>query len=247
MLLREWSHPQMQHAPCDHLMADLHHSCWGRPGGPDDRLCSATDAQDAPGVHPWCSTVLSLGAKWCIGRPHCPTGRRAVGPASSSFVACMREAELLEWEATELCAAAARKDAEAASKRLVVLNSFSVALSGTPTHQLRELIRVWKETWQVGPHLSVASGAASTSTMPACTVPVPSVVPAPIIATTAPNILGTVVSILDTRLGDSLGDLSDVNWAGIRETIAQSHITNSPAATSTIAALAAPMDVDDTV
>ncbi len=170
-----------------------------------------------------------------------------MGPASSSFVACMREAELLEWEAVELRAAAAWKDAEAASKRLVVLNSFSVALSGTPAHQLQELIRIWKDVWWVGPHPSVTPGVASTSTTPARTVPVPSVVPAPIIATMAPNVLGTVVSIPDMGLSDSLGDLSDVNWAGIGETIAQSHIMNSPAATSTISVLAAPIYVDDAI
>ncbi len=47
-------------------------------------------------------------------------------------------------------------------------------------------------------------------------------------------------------LSDSLGDLSDVNWAGIGETIAQSRITDSPAATSVIVAPTVPMDVDDT-
>ncbi len=188
-----------------------------------------------------------LGQSGVLGDLVAQLGEEAVGPTSSSFVAHMREAELLEWEAVELHAAAARKDAEAASKRLAALNSFSVVLSGMPAHQLQELIHVWKDAWRVGPRLSVASGAASTSTMPACTVPVPSVVPAPIIATTAPNILGTVMSIPDMGLGDSLGDLSDVNWAGIGETIAQSHITNSPAATSTILALAAPMNVDDTI
>ncbi len=107
-----------------------------------------------------------------------------MGPASSSFVARMREAELLEQEAAELRAAAAWKDAEAASKRLAALDSFHVALSGTPAHQLRELIRVWKDAWQVGPHLSVASGAASTATTPARTAPVPSIVPAPIFTMT---------------------------------------------------------------
>ncbi len=170
-----------------------------------------------------------------------------MGPASSSFVARMREAELLEREAAELHAAVAQKDAEATSKRLAALDSFHVALSGTPAHQLRELIRVWKDAWQVGPRPSVASGAASTATMPTRTTPVPSVVPAPIIAMMAPNVLGTIVSILDMRLSDSLGDLSDVNWAGIGETIAQSRITDSPAATSTISALAAPMDIDDAI
>ncbi len=170
-----------------------------------------------------------------------------MGPASHSFMAHMRKAELLEWEAAELRAAAAQKDAEAASKRLAALDSFHITLSGTPTHQLRELICVWKDAWQVGPCPSVASGAASTSTMPARTAPMPSAVPAPIITTTVPNISGTIVSIPDMRLSDSLGDLSDVNWAGIGETIAQSHIPNSPAATSTILALAAPMDLDDAV
>ncbi len=82
---------------------------------------------------------------------------------------------------------------------------------------------------------------------PTRTAPMPSIVPAPIIATTAPNVLGMVVSIPDTGLSDSLGNLSDVNWAGIRETIAQSHITNSPAATSTISVLMAPMDADDAI
>ncbi len=56
-----------------------------------------------------------------------------------------------------------------------------------------------------------------------------------------------IMSIPDTGLSDSLGDLSDVNWAGIRETIAQSGIMASPAATSTISALAMPMDMDDAV
>ncbi len=156
----------------------------------------------------------------------------------------MHEAELLEREAAELRAAAAWKDAEATSKQLAALDSFNVTLSGTPTHQLRELIRVWKDAWQVGLHPSVASGAASTSTMPAHTAHMPSVVPAPIIVTTAPNVLGMIMSIPDTGLSDSLGDLSNVSWAGIGETIAQSRITNSPAATSTIAAPAVPMDVD---
>ncbi len=188
-----------------------------------------------------------LGQSGALGDLVAQPGEEAVGPASHSFVARMCEAELLECEAAELRAAVARKDAEAASKRLAVLDSFYIALSGTPTHQLRELIRVWKDAWQVGLHPSVASGAASTSTMPARTAPVPSAVPAPIIMTTAPNVLGTIVSILDMRLSDSLGDLSDVNWAGIRETIAQSHITNSPAATSTISVLMVPMDLDDAV
>ena len=186
-----------------------------------------------------------LGQSGALGNLVAQPGEEAVGPASHSFVAHMREAELLECEAAELRTAAARKDAEAASKWLVALDSFHVALSGTPTHQLRGLIRVWKDAWRVGLRPSVASGVASTSTMPARTAPVPSAVPAPIITMTAPNVLGMIVSIPDTRLSDSLGDLSDVNWAGIRETIAQSHITDSPAATSTISALAAPMDLDD--
>ncbi len=188
-----------------------------------------------------------LGQSGALGNLVAQLGEEAVGPASSSFEACMHEAELLEWEAAELRAAAARKDVEATSKRLVALSSFSVALSGTPAHQLWELICIWKDTWRVGPHPSVASGAASTSTTPACTVPVPSVVPAPIITTTAPNVSGMVVSIPDMGLSDSLGNLSDVNWAGIGETIAQSNITNSPAATTTISVLAAPMDVDDAI
>ena len=71
--------------------------------------------------------------------------------------------------------------------------------------------------------------------------------PAPIITTMEPNISGTIVFIPDMRLSDSLGDLSDVNWAGIGETIAQSRITDSPAATSTISVLAATMDVDDAI
>ena len=162
-------------------------------------------------------------------------------------MARMRKAELLEWEAAELRAAAVRKDVEAASKQLVALDSFHVALSGTPAHQLRELICIWKDAWRVGPRPSVASGAASTATTPARTAPMPSAVPAPIIATTAPNISGTIMSIPDMGLSDSLGDLSDVNWAGIGETIAQSHIANSPAATSTISVLAAPMDIDDAI
>ena len=182
-----------------------------------------------------------LGQSGALGDLVAQPGEEAVGPASSSFVACMCEAELLEREAVELRTAVARKDAEAASKRLAAQNSFSIALSGTPAHQLRELICIWKDAWRVGSHPSVASGAASTSTTPTCTVPAPSIAPAPIIATTAPNVLGMVMFIPDTGLGDSLGDLSDVNWAGIGETIAQSHITNSPAATSTISA----MDMDD--
>ncbi len=188
-----------------------------------------------------------LGQSGPLGDLIAQPGEEAVGPTSSSFVARMREAELLEREATELHAAVARKDAEAASKQLVVLDSFHVALSGTPVHQLRELIRIWKDAWRVGPCPSVASGAASTATTPARTAPMPSAVPAPIIATTAPNVSGTIMSIPDTRLNDSLGDLSDVNWAGIGETIAQSHIMDSPAATSTISALAAPMDIDDAI
>ncbi len=188
-----------------------------------------------------------LGQSGALGHLIAQPGEEAVGPASRSFVACMREAELLEWEAAELCAAAARKDAEAASKRLAALDSLNVALSSTPAHQLRELIHVWKDVWQVGPRPSVASGLASTSTMPACTTPVPSIVPAPIIVTTAPNILGMIMSIPDMGLGDSLGNLSDVNWAGIGETIAQSHITNSPAATSIIMVPTVPMDMDDAV
>ncbi len=247
MLLREWSHPQAQHAPCDLLMANLHHTHWRCPGGPDDRLCAATHAQDASGAHSRCSTVLPSGAKWCVGRSRHPTRRGSSGPASSSFVARMREAELLEWEAAELRTAAVRKDAEAASKQLAALDSFHVALSGTPAHQLRELIHVWKDAWWVGLRPSVTSGVASTATTPARTTPMPSTVPAPIIATMAPNVLGMIVSILDTGLSDSLGDLSNVNWAGIGETIAQSHIANSPAATSTISALAVPMDIDDAI
>ncbi len=188
-----------------------------------------------------------LGQSGALGDLVAQPGEEAVGPASSSFMARMHEAELLEREAAELRAAAAQKDAEAASKWLAVLDSFHIALSGTPAHQLRELIRIWKDAWRVGPCPSVASGAASTATTPARTAPVPSTVPAPIIATTAPNISGTIVSIPDTGLSDSLDDLSDVNWAGIGETIAQSHITNSPAATSTISALAAPMDIDDAI
>ncbi len=188
-----------------------------------------------------------LGQSGALGDLVAQSEEESVGPTSSSFVARMREAELLEQEAAELCTAVAQKDAEAASKRLVALDSFHVALSGTPAHQLRELIHVWKDVWRVGPHPSVASGAASTATTPACTTPVPSAVPAPIIAMTAPNISGMIVSIPDMRLSDSLGDLSDVNWAGIGETIAQSHITDSPAATSTISALAVPMDIDDTI
>ena len=188
-----------------------------------------------------------LGQSGALGNLVAQPGEEAVGPTSSSFVARMREAELLEWEAAELCTAVVWKDAETTSKWLAALNSFSIALSGTPMHQLRELIRIWKDAWRVGPHPSVASGVASTSTTPARTAPVPSVVPAPIIAMTAPNVLGTVMSIPDMGLSDSLGDLSDVNWAGIGETIAQSHITNSPAATSTISALVAPMDMDDAV
>ena len=146
-----------------------------------------------------------------------------------------------------LRAAAAWKNVEAASKQLAVLDSFHVALSGIPAHQLRELIRIWKDAWRVGPRPSVASGVASTATTPARTAPMPSVVPAPIITTMAPNVSGTIVSIPDTRLSDSLGNLSDVNWAGIGETIAQSRITDSPAATSTISVLAATMDVDDAI
>ncbi len=188
-----------------------------------------------------------LGKSGVLGDLVAQPGEEAAGPASSSFVGRMREAELLEWEAAELRAAAARKDAEAASKQLVALDSFHVALSGTPAHQLRGLICVWKDAWRVGPHPSVASGAASTAMMSARTAPVPSIVPAPIITMTAPNISGTIVSIPDTRLSDSLGDLSDVNWAGIEETIAQSRITDSPAATPTISALAAPMDIDDAI
>ncbi len=201
---------------------------------PQERIC---------GAQQYCR----LGQSGALGDLVAQLGEEAVGPASSSFAASMRKAELLEWEAVELCAAAARKDAEAASNWLAALSSFSVALSGTPTHQLRELICVWKDAWRVGPCPSVTSGVASTSTTPAHTVPMPSIVPAPIITTTAPIILGMVMSIPDMGLSDSLGDLSDVNWAGIGETIAQSHITNSPAATSTILVLVAPMDVGDTI
>ncbi len=201
---------------------------------PQERIC---------GAQQYCR----LGQSGALGDLVAQPGEEAVGPASRSFMARMCEAELLEWEAAELHAAAAQKDAEAASKRLVALDSFHVALSGTPAHQLQELIRVWKDVWWVGPHLSVTSRAASTPMTPACTAPMPSVVPAPIITMMASNVLGTIVSIPDTRLSDSLGDLSDVNWAGIGETIAQSHITNSPAATSTISALAAPMDLDNAI
>ncbi len=188
-----------------------------------------------------------LGQSGALGDLVAQPREEEVGPASRSFVARMREAERLEQEAAELCTAAARKDAEAASKRLMALDNFHVALSGTPAHQLQELIRVWKDVWQVGPRPSVTCGAASTSTTPARPTPVPSVIPAPIITMTAPNVSGTIVSIPDTGLSDSLGDLSDVNWAGIRETIAQSGITASPAATSTISVLATPMDLDDAV
>ncbi len=83
-----------------------------------------------------------LGQSGVLGDLVAQPGEEAVGPTSSSFVACMREAELLEREAVELHAAAARKDAEVASKWLAALNSFSIALSGTPAHQLRELICV---------------------------------------------------------------------------------------------------------
>ena len=189
----------------------------------------------------------------CLGQSHAlgdlvaQPGEEAVGPASRSFVARMRKAERLEQEAAELRAAAARKDAEAASKRLTALDSFHVVLSGTPTHQLWELIRIWKDAWRVGPCPSVTSGAASTSMTPTRTAPMPSAIPAPIIAMMAPNVSGTIVSNPDMGLSDSLGDLSDVNWAGIRETIAQSGTTASPAAMSTISALAMPMDLDDTV
>ncbi len=172
-------------------------------------------------------------------------GEEAVGPASVNFMACMREAELLEWEAAELHTAAVQKDAEAASKWLTVLNSFHVTLSGTPTHQLRKLICIWKDAWRVGPCLSIASGVASTFTMPARTTPVPSVVPAPIIMMTAPNVLGTIMSIPDTGLVDTLGNLSDVNWAGIGKTSAQSNITASPAATVTVTMHEVPIDADD--
>ena len=220
---------------------------WRRTGGSDDRLHSTANAQDAPRVHPQHSTVLPPGASGALGDLVAQPGEEAVGPASSSFMAHMHKAKLLEREDAELRAAAAWKDAEAASKRLAALDSFHAALSRTPAHQLRELICIWKDAWWVGPCPSVTSGVASTSTMPAHTAPMPSVVPAPIIAMTAPNILGTIVSIPDTRLSDSLGDLSDVNWAGIRETIAQSRITDSPAATSTISVLTAPMDVDNTI
>ncbi len=188
-----------------------------------------------------------LGQSGALGDLVAQPGEEAVAPTSSSFVACMREAELLEREAAELRAAVARKDVEAASKWLAVLDSFNVALSGTPAHQLWELIRVWKDTWQMGPCLSVTPGVASTSTMPARTAPVPSVVPAPIIVMTAPNVSGTIVSILDTGLSNSLGNLSDVNWAGIGEIIAQTHITSSPAATVTVAMPGAPMDVDEAI
>ncbi len=186
-----------------------------------------------------------LGQSGALGDLIAQPGEEAVGPASRSFVARMREAEQLEQEAAELRAATARKDAEAASKRLTALDSFHIALSGTPALQLRKLIRIWKDAWRVGPRPSVASGAASTSMMPTRTARMPSAIPATIIATTAPNISGTIVSIPDTGPSDSLGDLSDVNWAGIRETIAQSGITASPAATSTISALATPIDLDN--
>ncbi len=110
-----------------------------------------------------------LGQSGALGDLVAQPGEEAVGPASRSFMASMHEAELLEREAAELRAAAVQKDVEAASKQLVALDSFNIALSGTPAHQLWELIHVWKDAWQVGPHPSVASGAASTSTTPAHT------------------------------------------------------------------------------
>ncbi len=169
-----------------------------------------------------------LGQSGALGDLVAQPREEAVGPASRSFVARMCEAERLEQEAAELHAAAADG-------------------AGQLPCCMRELIRIWKDAWRVGPCPSVTSGVASTSTTPARPAPMPSANPAPIIATTVPNVSGTIVSILDTGLSDSLGDLSDVNWAGIRETIAQSGITASPAATSTISALAMPMDLDDAV
>ncbi len=55
-----------------------------------------------------------LGQSGALGDLVAQPGEEAVGPASRSFVAHMREAERLEQEAAELRAAAARKDAEAA-------------------------------------------------------------------------------------------------------------------------------------
>ncbi len=93
-----------------------------------------------------------LGQSGALGDLVAQPGEEAVGPASRSFMACMHEAELLEQEAAELHAAAARKDAEAASKRLAALDSFNVALSSTPAAG-------------ADPHLErrVAGGAASVS------------------------------------------------------------------------------------
>ncbi len=180
------------------------------------------------------SSIAAWGkvVRWAISSLN-PGKRQWALPVAASWLACAR---LSGWSRRLRSCMLQRR------RRM-----FHIALSGTPAHQLRELIRIWKDAWRVRQRPSVASGAASTSTTPARTAPMPSAIPATIIATMVPNVSGTIVSILDMGLSDSLGDLSDVNWAGIRETIAQSGITASPAATSTISALAMPMDLDDTI
>ncbi len=136
-----------------------------------------------------------LGQSRALGDLVAQHGQEDMPLASSSFVACMHKAELLEQEAVELRAVAVQKDMEAASKPLAALDSFNIALSSTPAHQLWELIRIWKDAWWMCLCQPATSGTASTSMMPACTTPVSSAVLAPIIASTVPNVSGMIVSM----------------------------------------------------